>query len=192
MYIRQYKKLVYTFLYWFSCIFIHSFLAKFVYKKGISIGLLNSPPLYDLIQVYLPNLQAYRIIPEILHVIPVIFLTAYVVYFWHITCLYEFLFKHGSLMLLRGILFSVTLLPDSSRMCHLTNYFGGCFDLIFSGHSTIMFLCTLLLVKHFPLWNFTKNILYVNVAITSSLIVLCRNHYTIDVIISLLLTYLTF
>ena len=192
MYIRQYKKLFYTFLYWLFCIVIHSFLAKLVYKNGISIGLLKSPPLYDIVQDYFPNLQAYRFIPEVLHVIPVFFLTAYVVYFWHITCLSEFLFKHGSLMLLRGILFSVTLLPDSSQMCHIANYFGGCFDLLFSGHSTIMFLCTLLLAKHFPLWNFTKNIFYVNVAITSCLIVLCRNHYTIDVIISLLLTYFTF
>jgi hypothetical protein len=192
MYIRQYKKLVYTFLYWVSCIFIHSYLAKFVYKKGISIGLLNSPPLYDLFQFYFPNLQSYRVIPEILHVIPVIFLVGYVIYFWHTVCLSEFLFKHGSLMLIRSILFSVTLLPDSSQMCHLANYFGGCFDLLFSGHSTIMFLCTLLLVKHFPIWNITKNILYLNVAVTSSLIVLCRNHYTIDVIVSLLLTYFTF
>jgi hypothetical protein len=192
MYIRQYKKLVYTFLYWFSCICIHSFLAKFVYNKGISVGLLHSSPLYDIVQEYFPNLQAYRIVPEILHVIPVFILCGYIVYFWHLACLSEFFFKHGSLMLLRSVLFSVTLLPDSSQMCHIANYFGSCFDLLFSGHSTIMFLSTLLLVKHFPIWNFTKNILYSNVAITSCLIVFCRNHYTIDVIISLLLTYFTF
>ena len=179
-------------VFWCICIGFHSLLAKFVFTKGISIGLLEKEPLYDLVQDYAPNLQSYRIIPEILHVIPVVVLAYYTAIFWHTQCLSDFFLKHGSLMFLRGILFSVTLLPDSSRMCHLTNHLGGCFDLMFSGHSTITLLSTLLLAKHFPISNFLKHSLFLNVFLTSVLIILCRNHYTIDVIISLLLTYLSF
>jgi hypothetical protein len=40
--------------------------------------------------------------------------------------------------------------------------------------------------------KFLKFSLFANVFLTSILIVLCRNHYTIDVIISLFLTYLSF
>jgi hypothetical protein len=192
MYFHPYRKLYKAFFYWCICIGFHSLLAKFVYTKGISIGLLEKEPLYDLVQDYAPNLQSYRIIPEILHVIPVVVLAYYTAIFWHTQCLSDFFLKHGSLMFLRGILFSVTLLPDSSRMCHLTNHLGGCFDLMFSGHSTITLLSTLLLAKHFPISKFLKHSLFLNVFLTSVLIILCRNHYTIDVIISLLLTYLSF
>jgi hypothetical protein len=181
-----------NFVFWCICIGFHGLLAKFVYTKGISIGLLEKEPLYDLVQDYLPNLQSHRIIPEILHIIPVSLLAFYTITFWHTQCLSEFFLKHGSLMFLRGILFTVTLLPDSSQMCHLSNHFGGCFDLMFSGHSTITFLCTLLLAKHFPLPKILKHALFANVFLTSILIILCRNHYTIDIIISLLLTYFSF
>ena len=184
-----------NFIYWALCITLHSFFAKFAYSKGMSIGLLRVAPLYDLIQDVTPNLQPYRNIPEILHIIPIAILVCYILFFWNKTgsaCLSEFFVKHGTLMFVRGICFSVTLLPDSSQMCSLSNHFGSCFDLIFSGHSTIMLLCTLLLVKYFPLNIVWKNILFGNVFLTSILIVLCRNHYTIDVIISLLLTYFVY
>jgi len=169
----------------------HSKLANYVYKKGISVGLLKTPPLYDLIQDSLPNLQPYRVIPEILHLIPVVTLAVFIFLFRNTSlyCLKEFMFKHGILMLMRGIFFSVTLLPDSSQMCQLSNHFGGCFDLIFSGHSTIAFLSTLLLVKHYPVPLFLKSILHTSNIIMFVMIVLCRNHYTIDVLLSIILTY---
>jgi hypothetical protein len=175
--------------FWITCILIHSKLANFVYRKGMSINLIERPPLYDLVQESFPNLQAYRIIPEILHVIPIIALVICIVWFKHKDCLCEFLVKHGILMFLRSIFFSVTLLPDSSGMCQLSNHLGGCFDLIFSGHSTISFLCTLLLCKHYPLHKEIKWSLHLNNLLTCFLIILCRNHYTIDVVISLVMTY---
>lgn len=187
---RAHKKFWGCVAFWLICILLHSKLASFVYRKGLSINLLERPPLYDLIQDTFPNLQAYRMIPEVTHVIPVVFLAVFTVWFKHIDCLSEFLVKHGILMFLRGTFFSVTLLPDSSGMCQLSNHLGGCFDLIFSGHSTISFLCTLLLCKHYPLYKELKWLLHFNNLLTCFLIVVCRNHYTIDVIISLFMTYL--
>jgi len=175
--------------YWSLCIFLHSKLASYVFNKGMEIQLLKQEPLYDIIQQTFPNLQSIRFLPEILHVVPVILLSCYVALYRHIQCLESFMIKHGSLMLIRGFCFSATLLPDSSQMCHLSNHFGGCFDLIFSGHSTIMFLSTLLLCQYFPIASQWKVLLHANNIITSIMIILCRNHYTIDVLISLMLTY---
>lgn len=177
-------------VYWGGCITAHHLLAKFVYRKGMEINLLDKEPLYDIVQVYSPNLQPYRMIPEILHLIPIILLAIYTLLYRHKRCLDDFCFKHGTLMLIRGICFSSTLLPDSSQMCSLSNHFGGCFDLLFSGHSTIMFLSTLLLIQYFPSFSRYKILLHGNVSLTCILIILCRNHYTIDVVISVILTYL--
>ncbi len=185
------KSVKFNILFWLCCIVLHSRLAKYVYRKGLSIGLLRTPPLYDLIQDSFPNLQPYRVVPEFLHVIPVFILTFYVFWFRrsNLICLKEFLCKHGILMMMRGIFFSVTLLPDSSQMCQLSNHLGGCFDLIFSGHSTIAFLSTLLLIKHYPVPLFLQNMLHIINIVTFCMIVLCRNHYTIDVLLSVILTY---
>jgi hypothetical protein len=179
-------------IFWGSCIFLHKKLGDITYERGISLNLLDMPPLYDVVQESFPNLQKYRMIPEVLHIIPIALLLIYTTYYKNIHCLKKFLLNHGTLMLLRGISFSVTLLPDSSRMCHLSNHLGSCFDLLFSGHSTIMFLCSLLLSSHFPLSLKWKVFLFSNTIITSFLIIVCRNHYTIDVLYSILLTYLIF
>lgn len=179
-------------LFWGLCIFLHGNLANFTYKNGLSINLLQSPPLYDIVQVNFPNLQEYRIIPEILHIIPVITLAFYCVWYKNVVCFKKFLVNHGLLMLLRAVLFTVTLLPDSSRMCEISSHIGSCFDLLFSGHSTIMLLCSLLLDSNFKIPLPLKIVMYSITTITSFLIILCRNHYTIDIIVSFLLTYSVF
>jgi len=175
--------------FWTCCIFFHKKLADRTYNKGIQLNLLETKPLYDIIQESFPNLQSYRLIPEVLHFIPILTLLFATLYYKHIQCLKKFLFTHGLLMFIRAISFSVTLLPDSSRMCHMSNHLGGCFDLLFSGHSTIMLLCSLLLTEYFPITTKWKLCLFANTGITSFLIILCRNHYTIDILYSILITY---
>jgi hypothetical protein len=181
--------LMMSFLFWAICIYIHRLLAQFVYNKGIEVGLLRSPPLYDILQNTFVSLQEYRIIPEVLHIIPVIILLFYTIKYKNKSCIEQFFIQHGSLMLLRGIFFSITLLPDSSQMCQVSNHFGGCFDLLFSGHSTIMTLCTLLILEHFYIDNRLAAFIHVNNIFTWIFIILCRNHYTIDVLISVILTF---
>ena len=153
---------------------------------------MKSLPLYDIIQESFPNLQSYRIIPEVLHFIPILTLLANTIYYKHIDCLKKFLIIHGILMFIRAISFSVTLLPDSSGMCQLSNHIGGCFDLLFSGHSTIMLLCCLLANEYFSFNRKWKLCLFTNTGIASFLIILCRNHYTIDVLYSILMTYFVY
>lgn len=176
-------------LFWVTCYLFHKKLADYVYQKGKQIQLLGKPPLYDIIQDFFPNLQSLRMIPEITHIIPIASLIYYVYQYGQYKCLQDFLFSHGTLLLFRAVFFTVTLLPDSSQMCHLTNHFGSCFDLMFSGHVMIMFLCTLLLHQYFIMDPYILWLLYTNVIFTSFLIIVCRNHYTIDVLIAFVMTY---
>jgi len=184
-------KLIKTFLIWALCIALHKYASNLVYVRGTDIKLDNVSPLYDLIQQNTPNLQAYRIIPEFLHLIPILTFFLYVFKYLNnssVLALQKMLEVHSQLMLLRCICFSVTLLPDSSQMCKTTAYIGSCYDLIFSGHSTAMFLSTHILRDYCKINKKLYNVLQVNNFITSFLIIMCRNHYTIDVIIALLAT----
>lgn len=184
-------KLLKKVLVWLLSIAIHKGVSVLVYNKGNDLHLDTLPPLYDIVQSYIPNLQPYRILPEFLHLIPIAIF--FYLVFKHsnensVNALQKMFHLHSELMLLRCICFSVTLLPDSSQMCKNTHFIGSCYDLIYSGHTTAMFLFTYLIREFYNV----SNILYINLQlnniITSILIIACRNHYTIDVIISLLAT----
>lgn len=150
------------------------------------------PPLYDVYQQILPNLKHLRIIPEILHLIPIIFLGSLMLYYKNLDSLNKFLGKHGLLMVLRALCFSSTILPDSSETCMSTNYMGSCFDLIFSGHTTIMLLSTYIIKDFFLVSLQVYNLLLFLNLINAVLIILCRNHYTVDVILSLIITHFVY
>lgn len=175
-------------IFWLICIFLHKKLSEITYTNGLSLELEKTQPLYDVIQRNTPNLQTYRLIPEILHLIPIVYLIYLILRNREMKALKVFLKCHGVLMLFRAMCFSLTLLPDSSQMCQVSNHFGSCFDLIFSGHSTIMLLCTLIIRNYFKVGNTVYLLLQINNLITSILIIMCRNHYSVDVLISLLLT----
>lgn len=85
--------------------------------------------------------------------------------------------------LLRVITSSVTVLPSpicsSSRpSCKAV---GGCYDLIFSGHTSTMLILAWHLQKCFPKYR-THLILFC--ILGSGVIVATRGHYTIDVIVA--------
>jgi hypothetical protein len=152
------------FPFWVICIFLHYILSLKTYDLGLSIRLQTYAPLYDIVQRNFSNLQRYRIIPEILHVIPVIILILYIIIGnsdASTKAINKFLITHGPLMALRGIFFSVTLLPDSSEMCLESGHIGSCFDLIFSGHSTIMLLCTMIIHEFFNISTLFYSILMI-------------------------------
>jgi hypothetical protein len=180
------------FILWVFCILTHKILSDYVYNLGMSIQLNKTKPLYDIIQMNSLNLQSYRILPEILHLIPVLYLIFMIISNKKWNVLNSFFKNHGILMLFRSICFTSTLLPDSSQMCKNNNYLGSCFDLIFSGHSTIMLLSTYLLKYEIQISNKNYYALQFNNLITFLLIILCRNHYTIDIVLSIVLTHLVY
>lgn len=184
-------KLIRDFFAWLICIYFHKYLSDFVYVKGLEVKLSITKPLYDLIQRNVPNLQPYRIIPEILHLIPILSFILLVIFNCNtnsVLALRKFLRLHGLLMVLRAICFTSTLLPDSSQMCLFSQHIGSCYDLIFSGHSTAILLTTYIINDYFNINRFFKIMLHINNLITCFLIIVCRNHYTIDIIVSILAT----
>jgi hypothetical protein len=192
--------MIYSALYWGGAVIFHIKVAEYVFHKGLSINLQKREPLYDIIQKNFWNLKRYRLLPEILHFIPLlIFLLSCIYYFFNSEdkiniklILTTFFNKHGTLFYLRPILFSVTLLPDSSQMCLVSKSIGSCFDLIFSGHSSIMFLSTYLLRDYFFISSAYYYSLQLNNLLTSFLIILSRNHYTVDVLLAIIITHFVY
>jgi len=191
--------MIYQLTFWVSAVAFHIAMMIITYNKGISLGLQYQKPLYDIVQQHTINLKRYRIIPEILHFIPTVLLVLYILYNYYISdyvianmALEKFFTKHGILFYLRPILFSSTLLPDSSQMCLTSQSIGSCFDLIFSGHSTIMFLTTYILRDIFNIGAVLFYTLQINNLLTSFLIIACRNHYTVDVLLAIIITHFVY
>jgi hypothetical protein len=191
--------MIYQLTFWVSAVAFHIAMMIFTFNKGISIGLQYQKPLYDIIQQNTINLKRYRIIPEILHFIPVTLLIFFTLYSFYnsqysigISSFEKFFTKHGILFYLRPLLFSSTLLPDSSQMCLTSQSIGSCFDLIFSGHSSIMFLSTYILRDIFNIGAVLFYTLQFNNLCTSFLIIVCRNHYTVDVLLAIIITHFVY
>lgn len=194
--------MLYQVLFWVSAVAFHIGMMIFTFNKGISIGLQHHKPLYDIVQQNTINLRRIRIIPEILHFIPISLLAIYTLYSFYNSqislmsegyfALEKFFTKHGILFYLRPLLFSSTLLPDSSQMCLTSQSLGSCFDLIFSGHSSIMFLTTYILRDIFNIGATMFYTLQFNNLLTSFLIIACRNHYTVDVLLAIIITHFVY
>jgi len=87
---------------------------------------------------------------------------------------------------IRSILTLITVLPKSSNCDYnldMAFINGGCYDKIFSGHTALIFILTLVLQKYKIIDFATLIILNI---INVSIILLTRTHYTIDVIVSFL------
>ena len=191
--------MLYQCIFWVSAVAFHIVMMIFTFNKGMSIGLQHHKPLYDVVQQNTINLRRIRIIPEILHFIPISLLLIYTLYSFYnsnIDLFYNsfetFFTKHGILFYLRPLLFSSTLLPDSSQMCLTSQSIGSCFDLIFSGHSSIMFLTTYILRDIFNIGASLFYTLQFNNLLTSFLIIVCRNHYTVDVLLAIIITHFVY
>eukprot|EP00960_Hanusia_phi_P026478 746276-Hanusia_phi.AAC.1 len=65
-----------------------------------------------------------------------------------------------------------------------------CGDLIFSGHTTFMWIFTLHLVRHASILNSAcrKSIVYLLVSIGALYIIATRNHYSVDVVLAIIMS----
>jgi hypothetical protein len=81
----------------------------------------------------------------------------------------------------------MTILPKH-RSCNINEQqylFGGCYDKIFSGHFAVILLITLLLKKY----NYISLPLLILINMIHFIMILVfRWHYTIDIVIALLIT----
>ena len=97
------------------------------------------------------------------------------------------------LFFLRAITTTVTILPkrqdcDASKWTWRELLGGACYDKIFSGHAAVATLVSLELVKHdvwpsWAGWTYGGGI--------SLLMLVSRGHYTVDIVLGILLAFLT-
>jgi hypothetical protein len=106
----------------------------------------------------------------------------------------EYITKWLALMSIRAITSMVTLLPSSNKKCKPDDhhfFFGGCFDKVFSGH-TITVLLAILLMAKYGITSGQKYLLHLFAGIYYCYyLIASRNHYSVDVILSIVLTFMS-
>ena len=178
---------------------LHTAASMYTYRRGVAAysgG--GGAPLRDVLHDVLPNVQAWRSLPEVLHLLPVLALGAAVLRTADqraLDALRVFLWCHAALLTTRALSFSSTLLPDASQQCRaaaVTGWLGGCHDLIFSGHVTIMSLAALVLQHFFTVRATSRALLWGAHAAVCGLVIACRNHYSVDVLLAVVLSAAVF
>jgi hypothetical protein len=151
----------------------------------------NSPDeLYDIGWKYGPDLSKYS---DAVNIIPTLIVLS--LFFLPTTdsILKEFLIKFTIIMLVRAMTTISTILPKDESCEHEPSLqmfvAGGCYDKVFSAHTAFVALFTLIfLSKTFITTRLFWLINLVNMAI----LVFTRGHYTVDVILGFVITYLVY
>lgn len=145
----------------------------------------DSPPLYDLIHDKLPNLSKFFGLNNILVLLPLVRLITI-----STTVLQQFFFLYSIGILLRSITTLSTNIPTVSPECitkggkKYTLIDGGCHDYIFSGHTLLLVISSMIILKE-PSISQREKLWWIVYSIAVSLFIsMSRHHYTVDVIIS--------
>jgi PAP2 superfamily C-terminal len=146
--------------------------------------------LFDMVHHLTPDLHEYKIYN---HIIVLTVASSFFFLSDPIPILIEFSAKFLLIMVLRAITTLSTILPKYSKCdpkLSFVHYLkGNCYDKVFSGHTAFVFLATLIFQREqiisFPFFAL------INVLNTIS-ILLTRSHYTLDVIIAYIITYLVY
>lgn len=118
--------------------------------------------------------------------------------FYFLLCIYHqqinlisyFLISVSIISLIKFLLNISTILPDSSRKCTLKLLNGSCNDLLCSGHYSKVLLIYLLINK-FNLLNIShQNIIFLIVVSYGFVPIITKNHYTIDILVAIIVTLL--
>jgi len=145
------------------------------------------PHVYDIGHLYLPNLGEYEYLIEC--VMGTIFVLLCVFFSGHFI---EFLTLFVVISIIRFIFINITVLPKIQSQCTVKKIgfmYSLCYDKIFSGHATALFLFTLFLHQSKTISMFTLIILNL---LNALLIISTQAHYTIDVIVAYLVTFMVF
>lgn len=181
-------------LLYFVIVYILLYCKKLIHNASLNYySTYEERPLYDSLHLIIPYNKYSVYFSEIIMIF-FIFLIIYLFYKKHnISILYNFIIIFAFIQIVRALLFSLTLLPDSSNNCTFGLFSGSCNDLLFSGHISVVLLI-ILFVNKYKLFNskFIKNILILIFILMSLFILSSRNHYSIDIITALIITYIIY
>lgn len=208
---KYYKSILNTFfkinsksdysLFFFSILFIYFVLMyivlyckKYIYNTSLDYySSYEERPLYDTLHNIIPYHSYSLHFSEAIMIFFVI-LFIYLIYkSRNISILYNFLIILAIIHIIRSLLFSLTLLPDSSNYCTFSLFVGSCNDLLFSGHISGALLI-LLFVDKYKLFNskVIKNSFIILFILMNIFILSARNHYSIDIVTALIITYIIY
>lgn len=91
------------------------------------------------------------------------------------------------LITLKAITIFFTYCPPSNPDCHIKRYVNSCFHQMFSGHNSLSLLLFILYCKHTS-WN--RLLMFIPFFMYSLLILMTRAHYTVDIVVSYIITFL--
>ncbi len=180
-------------LLYISVIIILSQCKKFIYDQSLLYYQeYQQRPLYDLFHSMIPYSEYSKYISEIILLFFILILFYLLYKKRDISIFNHFIILLAIIQFVRGILFSITLLPDSSQNCTYSIFLGSCNDLLFSGHIAVVFII-LLFTYQYKLFSTQIQKIFVFLFIFMILFILsARNHYSIDVIVALLTTYIIY
>ena len=159
---------------------------------------IKAKPLYDVFHTFLGTVKNKKMkkllcsskygLADLFPGIFPIFIIIYLMYHKNINLLSKFFYTAAILFLLRSITFSLTTLP-TPKHCNSPPFLGGgCGDLLYSGHY-IWFTITMYIILQKT--NIPYKIIPIMAYIVSIISTLmCRNHYSVDILISIVLSYL--
>jgi hypothetical protein len=174
-----------------AIVYILSFCKNHVYNQSlIYYKDYEERPLYDTLYSIIPYNKYSHIGSEII-------LTFFMLLFFYLIyknqnafALINFIILFSIIQIIRGFIFSLTLLPDASNNCTFSLIGGSCNDLLFSGHIGSVLLILLLIFKYNLISSkVNKNILLALFILMNIFILSSRNHYSIDLVIGIILTY---
>lgn len=146
----------------------------------------NSKKVYDILHELLPHIPHFEYVSDI-----IMLLVTLSVIILDYKLLYEIAGFAITISIIRAFFINATILPKN-EICNIkysSMIRGGCYDKIFSGHFAFTLLSSLILFKNdlingaiFTMINFINGLF----------IILSRNHYTIDIIVSIFVVLLVY
>ena len=144
--------------------------------------------IFDIVHELTPDLHQYE---DWVNFIPALILVSFFILPNGFILAKEFVGKLLLIWFLRALMLITTILPKHekcNRRWTWKNCFNGqCYDKVFSGHTSLVFLAALLFYREGFLngWGMIGM-----TAVEICIILLTRSHYTIDVVMALLITYI--
>ena len=153
-------------------------------------------PLHDLLHENLPDWSCHKYIRDFFLLVPLIIMA------WYgrkDNLLTKFLSYYIVIILIRCITVSVTSIPpcqmehndEETNVSGIALLKGTGHDLMFSGHTAFMVLSSLIITQY-KLLPISNAAVYALTTGYLLLILACRAHYTVDVIISALISYFVY
>lgn len=214
----QITTILHTCTMWFICCvlassiiiqYIHIIATNIVYYVHDS----KVKPLKDFGFMLLPEIPPqYQYVSEVVFFIPVILMIVESLYglaiqdTQRIVLSLRFCLTTSMCAVLRIISFLPTVLPGPRHHCRDTselykppktykdlltrqNLFDGCGDLIFSNHTSILLTASLVLYQY---QQYNLHWLLLNFIVFITLVIACRKHYTVDIVVGIYVTYLSY